>query len=97
MRRTGKRLSELKQFIELFPQVLINEKVEKKVPLEELTASAALVRKAEEKLKGRGRVLVRYSGTENKIRVMTEGDDHDEITEIAQDITKSITDEIGRK
>ncbi len=97
MRRTGKRLSELKQFIELFPQVLINEKVEKKVPLEELTASAALIRKAEEKLKGRGRVLVRYSGTENKIRVMTEGDDHDEITEIAQDITKSITDEIGRK
>lgn len=97
MRRTGKRLSELKQFIELFPQVLINEMVEKKVPLEELTASAALIRKAEEKLKGRGRVLVRYSGTENKIRVMTEGDDHDEITEIAQDITKSITDEIGRK
>lgn len=97
MRRTGKRLSELKQFIELFPQVLINEMVEKKVPLEKLTASAALIRKAEEKLKGRGRVLVRYSGTENKIRVMTEGDDHDEITEIAQDITKSITDEIGRK
>ncbi|MCD8491302.1 MAG: hypothetical protein LRY51_05095 [Geovibrio sp.] len=59
MRRTGKRLSELKQFIELFPQVLINEMVEKKVPLEELTASAALIRKAEEKLKGRGRVLVR--------------------------------------
>lgn len=97
MRRTGKRLSELKQFIELFPQVLINEMVEKKVPLEKLTASAALIRKAEEKLKGRGRVLVRYSGTENKVRVMTEGDDHDEITEIAQDITKSITDEIGRK
>ncbi len=97
MRRTGKPLSELKRFIELFPQVLINEKVDRKIPLCDLTESSALIKKAEEKLKGRGRVLVRYSGTENKIRVMTEGDDHNEITALAQEITKCITDEIGRK
>ncbi|QAR33040.1 phosphoglucosamine mutase [Geovibrio thiophilus] len=97
MRRTGKPLSELKQFIELFPQVLINEKVEKKIPLDELTVTSALIKSVEEKLKGRGRVLVRYSGTENKIRVMTEGYDHDEITSMARDITDTIVKEIGKK
>lgn len=97
MRKTGKPLSELKKFIELYPQVLINEKVDKKVPLSELSESMSLVKSVEEKLKGKGRVLVRYSGTENKIRVMTEGHDLSEITVFAEEIAKSVINEIGKK
>jgi len=97
MRRTGKPLSELKKFIELYPQVLINQKVDQKIPLEELPETSALIKSVEEKLKGRGRVLVRYSGTENKIRVMTEGHDNDEITAMAQEITCTVVNEIGKK
>lgn len=97
MRRTGKPLSELKKFIELFPQVLINEPVAKKVPLKELVKTQALIKSAEEKLAGKGRVLVRYSGTENKLRVMVEGDNESEINTLAREITKAASDEIRTK
>jgi phosphoglucosamine mutase len=97
MRKTDKPLSELKKFIELFPQVLINEPVAQKVPLQQLTKTQALIKSIEEKLKGKGRVLVRYSGTENKLRVMVEGDNEGEINTLAQEIAKAAADEIRTK
>ncbi|NLH47141.1 MAG: phosphoglucosamine mutase [Myxococcales bacterium] len=73
MRRTGKPLSELARVMEVFPQVLINIDVARKRPLEELPAVQKLIDEVEAELHEQGRVLVRYSGTQNMCRVMVEG------------------------
>ena len=67
-----KPLSELKKIMNVFPQVLINVDVKSKPPLESLPAVTAAIRQAEEDLAGKGRVLVRYSGTQPQCRVMVE-------------------------
>ena len=67
-----KPLSELKKIMNVFPQVLINVDVKSKPPLESLPAVSAAIRQAEEDLAGKGRVLVRYSGTQPQCRVMVE-------------------------
>ena len=92
MRRTGKRLSELLEGFERLPQVLINVPVTKKTPIEELPTLVAAIRKAEEDFAGNGRVLIRYSGTESKARVMVEGNDTATVTRVAE----SLADELRR-
>ena len=89
MSRTGKALSELASVIPIYPQVLVNVKVQKPKSIDGFTAVTAAIKKAEKKLKS-GRILVRPSGTEPKIRVMVEGDDMAVITEIAEDIAEVI-------
>lgn len=69
-----KPLSELKGRLALFPQETANLKVEKKRPLEALTHLNAAIRRAEGDLGTRGRVLVRYSGTEPKLRILVEAE-----------------------
>jgi phosphoglucosamine mutase len=71
---TGKPLSELKRCMTRLPQVLVNSAVKEKRPLEKMPAVQKRIKEIEAGLKGRGRVLVRYSGTENKVRVMLEGE-----------------------
>ena len=61
--------------MDVFPQVLKNVRVAQKVPFEELPDLTASIQSVESKLKGKGRVLVRYSGTENLARIMVEGED----------------------
>lgn len=68
-------LSELARVFEPFPQVLQSRFVQAKPPIEALSSVQRAIRDAEEKLRGSGRVLVRYSGTEYKVRVMVEGED----------------------
>jgi phosphoglucosamine mutase len=75
MCESKKPLSELVSSIDLYPQVLINLKVRNKPPLEELEPLQQAIQQVEAALDGRGRVLVRYSGTEPKARVMVEGPD----------------------
>jgi len=94
MVKTGKKLSELKKIIELYPQILINFMVKEKVPLEQLPETEKLIKSCEEKLAGKGRVLVRYSGTENKLRVMVEGDNEDQIKAMAEEIGEHACKEI---
>ncbi|MBI5674399.1 MAG: phosphoglucosamine mutase [Nitrospirae bacterium] len=89
MSRTGKTLSELASVIPIYPQVLVNVKVQKPGSINGLPAVTAAIKKAEKKLRS-GRILVRPSGTEPKIRVMVEGDDMTVITEIAEDIAEVI-------
>lgn len=91
----NKSLSELIKEVPLVPQVLINVKVKEKVPFENIPEVQSIVKKVNEKLKNTGRVLLRYSGTENLARVMVEGEDeklvNDSCKQIVDIVTKSLT------
>jgi phosphoglucosamine mutase len=95
MRRTGRPLSELVKGIERFPQVLINFQVAEKRPLEDLPRFQERLRAVESELGERGRVVVRYSGTEPKARVMVEGADEDRVRELAQGLARTLERELG--
>lgn len=75
MQETGKPLSELASQLRLYPQTLINVKVNQKKPFEECPTLMACQKDVEAAMGDKGRVLLRYSGTENLLRVMVEGDD----------------------
>jgi phosphoglucosamine mutase len=95
MQRTGKTLSRLAGAMTRFPQVLINVPTARRVGAEEVPEIRAAVEKAEAKLRGRGRVLVRPSGTEPKMRVMVEGKDRRETEAIARGIARVVTHCVG--
>jgi len=90
----GRRFSELKTF-EPMPQVLVNQAVGSKPPLESLSRYRSVLGRAEKELGGAGRVLVRYSGTENKVRVMVEGPEESMIKRIAEELRETLRQEIG--
>ena len=73
MIREGKPLSELAKVMKVYPQTLINVGVSSKPLIEEIPGVADIIKQVEDELTGNGRVLVRYSGTELKCRVMVEG------------------------
>ncbi len=91
---SGKPLSELRA-MRRFPQVLHNVKVRTRVPFAEMRDVARTIGAVEERLNGRGRVFVRYSGTEMLARVMIEGEDETEIEAGAQEIGAMIEKHIG--
>lgn len=86
MREKEKPLSELANLLTPFPQILLNVRVEQRLPLEQKPAIGEAVKAVEEKLAGRGRVLLRYSGTENLLRVMVEGEDKQKVDEYAHEL-----------
>jgi phosphoglucosamine mutase len=88
-------LSALASQMTRFPQVLVNVRVRSKPPLESLPEVKSEVDRAETELRGRGRLLVRYSGTENLARVMIEGEDQAKIEERANHIAEVIQRAIG--
>ncbi len=90
MQRSGKRLSELLEGFERFPQVLINVTVAKKTPIEELPTLVAAIRQAEEDFAGNGRILIRYSGTESMARVMVEGNDAGTVSRVAEELADEL-------
>ena len=77
------------------PQLLINERVAAKPPLDSLPRYQQEAANAEKELAGTGRILVRYSGTENLVRVMVEGEDEAQITRIAGHLRDVLREEIG--
>ena len=91
MTREGRPISELAAVMARYPQVLVNVKVKQKRPLEELPTVRKLIADAERKLGREGRVLVRYSGTESKARVMVEGANAAGIKAIADNIAAELT------
>jgi phosphoglucosamine mutase len=91
--RAGQPFSSLATFTPM-PQILVNEKVASKPPLESLPRFQAALREAEAELGGKGRILVRYSGTENKVRVMVEGPEQDAIESIAKRLAGVLKSEI---
>ncbi|NBV32769.1 MAG: phosphoglucosamine mutase, partial [Proteobacteria bacterium] len=92
---TGRPLSELKQCLVKYPQAQRNLKVTRKPPLGELPVVQKLVALAEQELEGSGRVLLRYSGTEPKVRLLLEGRDSGHINAHADRIAEALQAEIG--
>ncbi len=90
VRAAGMPLSELRRPIPRFPQVLLAVPVRAKPPLADLPRVRAAVAAAERSLGGRGRVLVRYSGTEPIARVLVEGPERGAIATIAEAIAEAI-------
>ena len=72
MRATGQPLSRLRQGLKKYPQLLVNLAVRERIPLDRLPEVAQAVRAAEEEMGSTGRLLLRYSGTEPKIRLLVE-------------------------
>lgn len=95
MKATGKSLAELTAGFTKLPQILVNQRVKEKVPFETIPAIKAAADEAERRLEGQGRLLLRYSGTENLARVMIEGRDQNVIEEMAHSIAAVIKDAIG--
>jgi phosphoglucosamine mutase len=95
MQETGKKLSELADQMPRFPQLLINVRVERRDGWESQPSIQSAIRDAEEKLRGRGRLLVRASGTESLIRVMAEGPDQDEIDTLVNRIADAVKQSMG--
>jgi phosphoglucosamine mutase len=81
MRMMGKTLSELRKEITLFPQSAINLRVAEKRPLADLKSLQSVIKATEQDLGDEGRVLVRYSGTESKLRLLVEGKDDMQVAE----------------
>jgi len=94
MKKRNMSLSKLAKEIKLFPQVLTNVLVEHKYDMKTIPGIQEAIEAAEKKLTGKGRVLVRASGTEPRIRVMLEGEDLKLISKLAKDIAKVIKEEM---
>ncbi len=92
MRKTGKKLSELKQIMEVLPQVLINATVDRDKKEDYLSNETikAEIERLERKFEGQGRVLIRPSGTEPIVRVMLEGRNKNEIEKDAKKLAELI-------
>jgi phosphoglucosamine mutase len=94
MRREGRSLSALARCFQPVPQAQVNVAVREKRPLESLPEVSLAIADVERILAGEGRVLVRYSGTENKARVLVEGPDAKRVAEhaarIADEIRKAL-------
>jgi phosphoglucosamine mutase len=87
MRQAGRPLSQLSRIMRKYPQVLLNTRVKRKIPVDSLPLTRKVIGDGEMKLQSDGRVLVRYSGTENLLRVMIEGLDKQMITALAREIS----------
>ena len=96
MIRTGKPLSELAQeAMERVPQVLESVTLSARRPLEDMASLQQLIRQVKATLGKEGRVLVRWSGTEPKLRIMVEGPDEGRIGTIARDLVAAAREDVG--
>ena len=95
MSESGKSLAELKQGMSKFPQLMINVRLPKEVDIDSNKAISKAVKDAERRLDGRGRVLLRPSGTEPVIRVMVEGEDSQLVHKLATDISAVVEQQVN--
>ncbi len=95
MIKSGKKLSEFQKLITRYPQILINVPVKKKPSIESVPGVQSVIKEMNKKLKDRGRILLRYSGTEPKLRVMVECDDHDLCKNVASALADAARSALG--
>ena len=91
----NKSLDQLTEGFEVFPQVLVNIKVKQKRPFGEFTSITKVAREIENELGSRGRLLLRYSGTEPLARVMLEGESQSQIEAFASRLAAVIEETLG--
>ncbi len=94
VRSSGRAVSDLACGFTRLPQVLLNVHVGRKPPLETVEPIARAMREVEGSLEGRGRLLVRYSGTENLARIMIEGESGEEIQKHATSLAQIVSREL---
>jgi phosphoglucosamine mutase len=92
---SGRSLADLASGLTTYPQVLMNVRVRKKVPLNSVIPIADAIARVESRVAGQGRLLVRYSGTEPVLRVMLEGKDQEEIRRWGQEIVDVVKTHLG--
>lgn len=95
MREKEKPLSELAGLLTPFPQELVNVRVKNRLPFEEKPEIGKAVEKVEQELGGRGRVLLRYSGTEALCRVMVEGENPEKVKLYASELADVVARELN--
>ncbi len=95
MVKDGLPLSKLARCMKSFPQVLRNVRVGQKKKIDDIPGLPAALSAVEDKLKGRGRAFIRYSGTEALARITIEGEDEAEIKAMAEELAEILTKELG--
>jgi len=95
MARTGQELADLAGQLVTLPQTLKNVRVKTRTPIERLPLVQEEIARVNAAIGGRGRVLVRYSGTEPLLRVMIEGEDRERVEQWADDIVAAVHRAIG--
>jgi phosphoglucosamine mutase len=95
MARTGLRFSELTAGFRAYPQQIVNVRVREKIPLKELEAVQRAISNAEQDFGNRGRVLVRYSGTEKLARIMVEAESEEHVRVHCSAIAEAVRSAIG--
>lgn len=95
MQRSGKPLSELAQVMTALPQILCNVRVKSRVELDTVPEVQQVISACEEKLGKKGRILIRYSGTEPLLRIMLEGENLSEIEHLAAEIVAAVETYLG--
>ena len=93
--KSGRSLDELTEDLKNYPQTLVNVRVARKRPLAELPMVQEEIRKAEAEFAGKGRILVRFSGTESLARVMVEGEDLERVPVVANRIADVLRAELA--
>ncbi|MEQ1664789.1 MAG: phosphoglucosamine mutase [Bdellovibrionales bacterium] len=96
MKSSGKKLSELKDVMTEVPQVLINTRVKQRIDFKTLPGYSEMIKGVQDRLKGRGRIFVRYSGTEPVVRVLVEGPDRNLIDGFADEIASFLQVHLGK-
>jgi len=95
MAETGRDLSDLASALQTFPQTLVNVRVREKTPIDRVPGIQAAIDRVEAALDGRGRVLVRYSGTEPLLRIMLEGENQATVQAWAEEIADAVRDTLA--
>jgi phosphoglucosamine mutase len=93
--KTGRPLADLASDLVTYPQLLFNVRVREKTDLATVPAIADTIQRVETLLAGKGRLLVRYSGTEPLLRVMLEGEREDEIRRFGQEIVDRVKEHLS--
>jgi len=96
MAESGKPLSELRQVMQRLPQRLVNVTVRERRDLATLPTVQGVIDRVSRDLGGRGRVLVRYSGTEPLVRVMVEGEHSAQVERYCEEIAAALRESVGR-
>jgi phosphoglucosamine mutase len=95
MAETGAELTDLASDLVTFPQTLVNVRVRDRRPISSVPEVAAAMARVEAAQAGRGRLLVRYSGTEPLLRVMVEGEDQATVQAWAEEVAQAVRDTLG--